>query len=136
MQGKLLIYGNDSMLLTTRRIILEKEGYDVIVTSAFSEAMLLLMNQPFNLLLLCQSLTQEERRGMLESASAINPELKCAVLQFTNGHEKMGNEETLDGLRGPMNLIESIHRMLAADANGSLAAGSTGSSVAKPAEAN
>jgi DNA-binding response OmpR family regulator len=112
MQGKLLIYGNDSMLLTTRCIILEKAGYDVVTTSTFAEAMLLLMNQPFNLLILCQSLTQEERRGMLESARAINSELKCAVLQFTGGHEKIANEETLDGLRGPTNLIESIHRML------------------------
>jgi hypothetical protein len=112
MPGKLLIYGNDSMLLTTRRLILEKVGYEVATVATFSDAMLLLLNQQFDLLILCQSLNEEERRGMLESAHAINPELKCAVLQFTVGHERIANEETLEGLRGPTNLIESIHRML------------------------
>ena len=100
------------MLLTTRRIILEKAGYDVVTTSTFSDAMLLLMNQPFNLLILCQSLTQEERRGMLESARAIDSELKCAVLEFTGGHEKIANEEVVDGLLDPTNLIDSIRHML------------------------
>ncbi|HEX3967785.1 MAG TPA: hypothetical protein VHW70_07460 [Edaphobacter sp.] len=113
MQEKLLIYGNDSMLLTTRRIILEKAGYEVVTVAAFSEAMMLLVSRPFDLLILCQSLTQEERRGMLESATAIDPNLKCAVLQFTGSHTKIANEETVEGLRGPTNLIESIRRMLA-----------------------
>jgi DNA-binding NtrC family response regulator len=112
MQAKLLIYGNDSMLLTTRRLILEKAGHDVVTASTFSDAMLLLVNQQFDLLVLCQSLNQEERRGMLESARAINPGLKCVVLQFTGSHEKIANEVTVEGLRGPTNLIESIHRML------------------------
>jgi DNA-binding NtrC family response regulator len=112
MQGKLLIYGNDSMLLTTRRLILEKAGHDVVTASTFSGAMLLLVNRQFDLLILCQSLNQEERRGMLESAHAINPNLKCVVLQFTGSHERIANEETVEGLRGPTNLIESIHRML------------------------
>jgi DNA-binding NtrC family response regulator len=112
MPGKLLIYGNDSMLLTTRSLILEKVGYGVVTVSTFSEAMLLLLNQQFDLLILCQSLNEDERRGMLESAHAINPELKCVVLQFTGGHERIANEETLEGLRGPTNLIDSIHRLL------------------------
>lgn len=112
MPGKLLIYGNDSMLLTTRRLILEKVGYEVATVATFPDAMLLLLNQQLDLLILCQSLNQEERRGMLESAYAISPELKCAVLQFTGGHERIANEETLEGLRGPTNLIESIRRML------------------------
>jgi DNA-binding response OmpR family regulator len=112
MQGKLLIFGNDSMLLTTRRLILEKAGHHVVTASTFSDAMLLLVNQPFDLLILCQSLNQEERRGMLESAHALNSGLKCAVLQFTGGHDKIASEETVEGLRGPTNLIESIHRML------------------------
>jgi CheY-like chemotaxis protein len=112
MPGKLLIYGNDSMLITTRRLILERVGYEVATVATFSDAMLLLLNQQFDLLLLCQSLNEEERRGMLESAYAIKPELKCAVLQFAAGHERIANEETLEGLRGPTNLIESIQRML------------------------
>ena len=112
MPGKLLIYGNDSMLLTTRRLILERVGYEVATVATFPDAMLLLLNQQLDLLILCQSLNEEERRGMLESAHAINPELKCVVLQFTAGHQKIANEETLEGLRGPTNLIESIRRML------------------------
>ncbi len=115
MPGKLLIYGNDSMLLTTRRLILEKAGYEVATVATFSGAMLLLLNRHFDLLILCQSLEEDERRGMLESAHAINPELKCAVLQFTVGHRRIANEETLEGLRGPANLIESIHRMMRSD---------------------
>ena len=128
MQGRLLIYGNDSMLLTTRRIILEKAGHNVLTAATFSDAMLLLVNQQFDVLILCQSLNKEERRGMLESAQAINPALKCAVLQFTGGHEKIANEETVEGLRGPTNLIESIRRMLDP--------ASQSGSVGQPTEAN
>jgi hypothetical protein len=112
MPGRLLIYGNDSMLLTTRRLILEKVGYEVATVATFSDAMLCLLNQQLDLLILCQSLSEEERRGMLESAHAIDPRLKCAVLQFTAGHERIANEELVEGLRGPTILIESIRRML------------------------
>ena len=100
------------MLLTTRRLILEKVGYEVATVATFSDAMLCLLNQQLDLLILCQSLSEEERRGMLESAHAIDPRLKCAVLQFTVGHERIANEELVEGLRGPTILIESIRRML------------------------
>jgi len=120
MPGRLLIYGNDSMLLTTRRLILEKVGYEVATVATFSDAMLVLLNQQFDLLILCQSLSEEERRGMLESAHAISPKLKCAVLQFTAGHERIANEEMVEGLRGPTILIESIRRMLQSGLAGSV----------------
>ena len=47
-------YGNDEMLLATRRMILERMGYRVCTAVSFSDALLVLMNHEINLLVLCQ----------------------------------------------------------------------------------
>ena len=42
--------------------------------------MLVLMTEPVEILLLCQSLKAEERRGIVETAHAVRPDMKCTVL--------------------------------------------------------
>jgi hypothetical protein len=61
MNEKILIYGNDEILNKTRGLILEKAGYAVLVSMNFEGAMLTLMSQQIDVLLLCQSLADEER---------------------------------------------------------------------------
>jgi hypothetical protein len=68
MVGTILVYGNESMLVTTRGLILEKAGYGLYTSSGFAGAMLTLMTQQIDILLLCQSLSEEERRGILRNS--------------------------------------------------------------------
>ena len=75
----ILIYGNDDILVTTRRLILERAGHRLF-TTCFADAMLVLMTEPVEILLLCQSLKAEDRRGIVETAHAVRPDMKCTVL--------------------------------------------------------
>lgn len=112
MQGTILIFGKDEMLLVTRSLILEKAGYRVLTAQSFANAMLALMNHPIDLLLLCQTLNEEERRGILETAHALQPDIKCASLTYN------GRELEVDGigvrhpLDGPPGFLSAIGRML------------------------
>ena len=81
MHRTILIFGNDEMLLMTRSLTPEHAGYHVLTAQSFQNAMLALMNHPIDLLLLCQSLNEDERRGILETAHTLQPDIKCASLR-------------------------------------------------------
>jgi hypothetical protein len=100
MHGAILIYGNEPMLVTTRGLILEKAGYTVLTSTAFAGAMLTLMTQQVDVLLLCQRLADEERRGILETSLALQPEIKCAVLDFAECEDTIEGVDLIRGLGG------------------------------------
>jgi DNA-binding response OmpR family regulator len=113
MHGKILVYGNDPMLVTTRRLILEKAGYHALATTEFSDAMLVLMNQEIDVLIVCQSLRDEERQGILETAHALKPDIKCVILRFS-GHDVSGKDaEIIEGLEGPNALLMAVGKIIA-----------------------
>jgi DNA-binding response OmpR family regulator len=64
------------MLVTIRGLILEKAGYKVFTAQAFGNAMLVLMHHQIDACVLCQSLTDEERQSILETARTLRPEIK------------------------------------------------------------
>jgi DNA-binding response OmpR family regulator len=116
MHGKILVYGNDSTLATTRCLILEKAGYSALATTEFSDAMLVLMNQPIDVLIVCQSLRDEERQGILETAKALKPNIKCVILRFY-GHDVSGKDaEIIEGLEGPDALLVAVGKIVANEA--------------------
>ena len=80
MHGTILVYGNDEILVTTRSLILGNAGYEVFTAQTFGSAMLVLMHHQIEIVVLCQTLKDEERRGILETAHALRPEIKCVVL--------------------------------------------------------
>jgi hypothetical protein len=82
MQGTILVYGSELMLVRARGLILKKAGYRVFSSTEFAGAMLALMNQRIDVLLLCQSLRDDEWRDILETAHAIGPEIKCALFGY------------------------------------------------------
>jgi hypothetical protein len=113
MHGIILVYGNDPMLLTTRGLILEKAGYQVFTSAAFAGAMLTLMTQQIDVLLLCQSLTDEERRGILETALALQSDIKCAVLDFEERQDDpTEGVDLIRGLVGPSTLLNAVGKLL------------------------
>jgi DNA-binding response OmpR family regulator len=117
MFGTILVYGNEELLVTTRHLILEKAGYEVFSATQFADAMLVLMNQQIDVLLLCQSLNDEELRGMSETACAVKPETKCAVLGFDGRDIALDGVEVLERLGGPPALLKAIGRILRDEAS-------------------
>jgi hypothetical protein len=102
MHGSILVYGNDEMLVTTRCLILEKADYRVFSAQTFGNAMLVLMNHQIDFVVLCQSLKDEERRGILETARALQPEIKCAGLDFEEREVKLNGVDLIQGLEGAL----------------------------------
>jgi hypothetical protein len=112
MNGTILVYGNEPILVKTRGLILEKAGYEVLASTAFAGAMLTLMTQQIDVLLLCKSLTDEERRGILETAHALQPEIKCAVLDFEERENPIEGVDLIRGVAGPSALLNAVGRLL------------------------
>jgi hypothetical protein len=74
MHGTILIFGTDEMLVATRRMIFEQAGYTVFTADSLSNAALVLMNHQIDVLILCQTLSDDERRAVLETAHTLQPQ--------------------------------------------------------------
>jgi DNA-binding response OmpR family regulator len=112
MHGTILVYGNDQMLVATRRLILERAGYTVFTAESLSNAALVLMARQIDVLVLCQTLSDEERGAVLETAHALKPKTRCAALSF-DGRDVVTDGVLIHrGLDGPPSLLTAIGRML------------------------
>jgi hypothetical protein len=100
MHGTILVYGNEEMLVTTRALILESAGNRTFTANQFGNAMLVLMNHQIDIVVLCQSLKDEERRGILETARAIQPDIKCLILDFAQNQLRWKERILFTGCRG------------------------------------
>ena|ERR1700759_1120292 len=112
MNGTILIYGNEEVLLTTRQLILEKAGYQVFSAKNVATALRALVNEPIDALLLCQSLSEDERRRTLETARAVKPDIKIVVFCVNGLEIKANNEQAFTSLLGPATLVKTISRLI------------------------
>ena len=74
--------------------------------------MIALMNQQIDVLLLCQSLRDEERRGIIETAHAIRPDIRCAVLGYDVHEIELEDTEAFENIDGPSGLLKAIGMLL------------------------
>jgi hypothetical protein len=120
MQETILVYGNDEILVMTRCLILGRAGYEVFTAQTFSNAMLVLMNHQIDLCVLCQSLTDKERCGILETSHALQPESKCVVLDFGESEVAREGVDLIRGLVGPSTLLNAVGKLLTQKDGGAL----------------
>jgi hypothetical protein len=112
MYGTILVYGNDEILVMTRSLILGKAGYEVFTAQTYGNAMLVLMNHQIDLCVLCRSLREEERRGILETAHALQPETKCVVLDVGESEVAIEGVDLVRGVWGPTALLNAVGKLL------------------------
>ena len=112
MYGTILVYGNEALLVKTRHLILEKAGYQLFSVTDFAGAANVLANQQIDLVLLCQSLSDTERRGILERARAIRPDFKCAVLGHDGRNVELEGTGVFERIDGPCGLLEATGKLL------------------------
>jgi hypothetical protein len=112
MHGTILVYGNDEMLVATRRMLFEQAGYTVFTADSLSNAALVLMNHQIDVQVLCQTLSDEERRAVLETAHTLQPKIKCAVMSFDGHDVVMDGVYVHRALNGPPALLTAIGQML------------------------
>ena len=108
----ILVYGDEPMWVTTWDLLLEKAGYEVFSTTQFASALVALVYERINVLLLCQSLNEVERGSIRETARAIKPEIKCVTFGY-DGHEVVSDGGVaFERLDGPATLVKTIGRIL------------------------
>jgi len=112
MHGTILVYGNDEMLAATRRMIFVQAGHTVFTADSLSNAALVLMNHQIDVLILCQTLSGQERHAVLETAHTLQPKIKCAAFSF-DGHDVLRDGVYIHRpLIGPPALLAAIGQML------------------------
>lgn len=78
--ASILVYGRDSNLLKTRRWVLETIGSKVYATTSLKETEQLIISVKPTLLVLCFTLSSEDRRYVLKLVQALRPQMKVLTL--------------------------------------------------------
>jgi DNA-binding response OmpR family regulator len=112
MHGTILVYGNDEISVMSRSLSLSNAGYEVFTAQTFGNAMLVLMNNQIDIVVLCQTLKDEERRGILETAHALRPDSKCVVLDSGTSKAAIEGVDLVQGLVGPSTLLNTVGKLL------------------------
>jgi len=108
----ILIYGNDSTLLETRRLVLEKDRHDIYVSTELSEVERLAATTNVSLLILCHTLTRQESIVALIATHLLLPELKRLLLTDDDyAYPSEGHLEILSAFTGPRELISAVRRL-------------------------
>lgn len=107
-----LIYGRDSSLLETRRMVLETIGGTVHATTDGMQAKQMIANGWPDLLILCYTLSAEDRESILNSAQALRPEIKTLVLSANGPLYTQLSEGAFNTFAGPAALKAKVAQML------------------------
>jgi CheY-like chemotaxis protein len=120
--AKILIYGNDPTLLMTRRLILEHEGLHVFTTMHIEEEAELISHQQPEVLILCQTLSADQREFALVMTRTLRPNLQALVLMEAGLAYDLAtdNYEHIYALDGPGALV-TVTDMLAKRSNSTAA---------------
>jgi hypothetical protein len=71
-----------------------------------------LVTERINGLLLCQSLNEQERSGIIETARVIKPKIKCVTFGPDGREVELDRGAAVERLDGPATLVKTIARML------------------------
>jgi len=75
-----LIFGHDTVLLETRRLVLNRGGFQVWIATKGTEAVDVLLNEPIDLFILCQPLPGDVCERILETAHTLRPDMRNLLL--------------------------------------------------------
>ena len=109
----ILVNGHDPELLKTRRWVLEKAGFQVLVTTSRVEAEQLSLVQPIDLFLVCHSLPTDEAKRILLAARSLHPQMKSLVLTADAPAFDDETDRVLSAFVDARTLIEATHNALA-----------------------
>ena len=109
----ILIFGHDEMLLETRRLILKKAAFRVRIAMEALAAVQILVTQPIDLFVLCQTLPPEECVATLRTAHTLGPDMKNLILGMdTFGPSADRRDTFLTSFLDPKGLIALIQNKI------------------------
>jgi DNA-binding NtrC family response regulator len=107
-----LLFGRDRVLLELRGKVLASSGFETTVTNHFHEVQDLIRDHTFQLLILCQTLSDRDCVDALEAAKS-QPAMKRLLLTHGGRHlpHSMFDGEC-NPILGPASLIKATSKML------------------------
>lgn len=111
---RVLMLGHETTLLETRSRILELAGYRVSPVLEIAAAENALSSDPFDLSILCNTLSSEQRRNFLTCARSLRPNMKTLILVDDRPMDfpLEANEDTFSVFEGPRGLLATVDRIL------------------------
>jgi len=111
--GTVLIYGHDPLLLQTRSRILKQAGYTVWTAEVLDEVKAIIGANAVVVLIICQTLPDEEGEAVIKLAHQLRPEMKTLVMSLARQRLlKTSREIPFNVSRGPRNLLETIQKLM------------------------
>lgn len=111
--SRILVFGHDPILLSTRTMILRREGFDVLTSSDLPQATRLLDQHPVDLLILCHTAHPEEQQTLLSLAHTALRDTRTLVLFAGDpGSTPSAPDPTLSILEGPHSLLSTVHGLI------------------------
>jgi hypothetical protein len=108
-----LCFGNYPPLLNTREQMLERAGYSALAVRSKADFRMEICRNSVELVLLCQTLSDEQRREAVLFVAEYAPDARCAVLR-TDFEADVTDRDliAIDMGNGPANFLQTIASML------------------------
>ena len=108
---RVLCFGQDTVLGETRRAVFEHR-YDAVFVGSLEQLAFLAAGAPFDVIVLCHTLSLEQRLSCLELARDVWPQagVVSVATRSTHGQTEFGS--VVLGLDGPAALLNCIQQVL------------------------
>ena len=103
---RVLYVGPASSLLTTRGLILERAGYDIVHAATAQAGLQALSRDAFNAVLLGVQLTDEEKSRLAAEIKRLHP--STPVVSFAQGGRRTNEDARIEALSGPDLLLRTL----------------------------
>jgi len=111
-QRRILIVSRDLMVLQTRKLMLGAY-FDVSAAGRVLEAKVFLADRPFDLIVLCYTLTDDDCRKILDAAHVHSPDAKVLMLTVTGYAANQASDfYSLAAEEGPFVLVKKSAQLL------------------------
>ena len=109
MATTILIYGVDPLLLETRRLLLSRQAFDVVVTHDAQQFETKLRELEPSVSVYCSSLDQQELERVVPLAERLRPSMKNLVVETLSYNANSARADMrVDGLRGPQAFLAAV----------------------------
>jgi len=109
----ILVFGRDAFLLDTRAMVLENAGFNVIKTNGVADAEAILETQDVALVVLCHTLSGENREAVVKHANSLKPVVKTLLLTASAPVRlEAAPTAILSAFDGPETLVETVDNLM------------------------
>jgi CheY-like chemotaxis protein len=113
MASRILNFGHDRTLLSTRGLVLSHEGFEVVNVTDSRQAIGVLIAQHVDLLVLCHTLAEQELQRILSIARTSGQETKALILlASTSSALPADSSASVCSIDGPRCLLATVHQLI------------------------